>query len=263
MLLSPSGLVSSDKIDGTFIVDNGIIRLKADPDFYPGVYSLTTDGQEWFDHSYPELAAKSWWNPWAGGMKTAPYGINTFSLLKEASTASIVDLADHEGNKWTGIAITTEFIEHKQWKGVRYIQYYVMLPGVPVVASFAEVKDDGGKNLAHEFWITDLFVGGNELTDLSISVNDRQAGHTYHAGCQEIPLRMDGDSFIASEHTRDKLYFIQNNDSIMAEAYTNKEILQLVSKHQGEFTKSAPLFLLFDERKLTGDLLKKLRRVQF
>jgi ribosomal protein S18 acetylase RimI-like enzyme len=263
MLLSPSGLVSSDKIDGTFIVDNGIIRLKADPDFYPGVYSLTTNGQEWFDHSYPELAAKSWWNPWAGGMKTAPHGINTFSLLKEASTASIVDLADHEGNKWTGIAITTEFIEHKQWKGVRYVQYYVMLPGVPVVASFAEVKDDGGKNLAHEFWITDLFVGGDELTDLSISVNDRQPGHTYHAGSQEIPLRIDGDSFIASEHTRDKLYFIQNNDSIMAEAYTNKEILQLVSKHQGEFTKSAPLFLLFDERKLTGDLLKKLRRVQF
>jgi ribosomal protein S18 acetylase RimI-like enzyme len=263
MLLSPSGLVSSDTIDGTFIVDNGIIRLKADPDFYPGVYSLTMNGQEWLDHSYPKLAAKSWWNPWAGGMKTAPSGINTFSLLKESSTASVVELADREGSKWTGLAITTEFKEHKQWKGFRYVQYYVMLPGVPVVASFAEVKDDGGKNLANEFWITDLFVGGDELTDLSISVHDRQPGHTYHAGSQEIPLRLDGDSFIASEHTRDKLYFIQNNDSVMAEAYTNKEVLQLVSKHQGEFTKSAPLFLLFDERKLTGNLLEKLRRVQF
>ncbi|MCM3665187.1 GNAT family N-acetyltransferase [Mesobacillus subterraneus] len=263
MLLSPSGLVSSDTFDGSFIVDNGIIRLKADPDFYPGVYSMNVNGQEWFDHSYPELTAKSWWNPWAGGMKTAPYGINTFSMLKESSTASVVELSDREGNKWTGLAINTEFKEHKQWKGVRYVQYYVMLPGIPVVASFAEVKDNGRKNLAHELWITDLFLGGDELTDLSISVHDRQPGHTYHAGSQEIPLRLDGDSFIGMDRTRDKLYFIPNNDSVLAEAYTNKEVLQLVSKHQGDFAKSAPLFLLFDERKLTGDLLKKLRRVQF
>lgn len=263
LLLSPSGSVTSATEDGNLIIDNSIITLKADPNFYPGIYSMEVNGHEWLDHSYPELTAKSWWNPWAGGMKTAPNGINTFSLLKETSHAEVVETKDSDDNKWIGLAITTEFKEHKQWNGVQYTQYYLMLPGVPVVASFAEVKDAGGKNLADEVWITDLFVGGSELTDVRISVSDSQQGHAYHAGSEEIPLLLDGDSYFTSKNSDDKFYMIPNNDASPTDAYTNKEVLQLVSRHKGEFEKSAPFFLLFDERKLTGDLLKKLRRVQF
>jgi ribosomal protein S18 acetylase RimI-like enzyme len=262
MLISPSGKVTSARENGTVIIDNGVITLKTDPDFYPGIYSMEVNGHEWLDNSYPELTAKSWWNPWAGGMKTVPNGINTFSLLKESSRAEVVELADSEGNKWTGLAITTEFKEHKQWKGALYAQYYLMLPGVPVVASFAEVKDAGGKNLADDVWITDLFVGGDQLADVQISVRDSQQAHAYRAGSEEIPLLLDGDSYFSTS-SEDKLYVIPNNDADPTEAYTNKEVLQLVSRHKGEFEKSSPLFLLFDERKLTGDLLKKLRRVQF
>jgi ribosomal protein S18 acetylase RimI-like enzyme len=263
MLLSPSGSVTAGTEDGTFIINNGVITLKADAEFYPGLFSLEVNGQEWLDNSYPELTAKSWWNPWAGGMKTAPNGINTFSLLKETSQAEVVEIADSEGNKWTGLGITTEFKEHKQWKGVRYTQYYLLLPGVPVVASFTEVKDAAGKNLADEVWITDLFVGGNKLTDVMISVSDNQQAHAYHAGSEEIPLILDGDSHFSMRSCDDKLYVIPNNDADPTEAYTNKEVLQLASRHKGDFAKSAPLFLLFDDRRLTGDLLKKLRRVQF
>ncbi|MEW8971338.1 MAG: GNAT family N-acetyltransferase [Mesobacillus sp.] len=263
LLLSPAGKVISNSEGSSIFVDNGVITLKADPAFYPGIYSMEVNGHEWLANSYPELTAKSWWNPWAGGMKTAPRGINTFSLLKENSHAEVVEMADCEGNKWSGLAITTEFEEHKQWKGVQYVQYYLMLPGVPVVASFAKVTDAGGKNLADDVWITDLFVGGNQLTDIQISVIDSQQGHAYHAGSEEIPLLLDGDSYFTSINSDDKFYLIPNNDASPTDAYTNKEVLQLVSKHQGEFEKSAPLFLFFDERKLTGDLLKKLRRVQF
>ncbi|MCM3574646.1 GNAT family N-acetyltransferase [Mesobacillus subterraneus] len=262
LLLSPSGSVTSET-DGNLIIDNGIITLKADPNFYPGIYSMKVNGHEWLDHSYPELTAKSWWNPWAGGMKTAPNGINTFSLLKETSHAEMVEKKDSEGNKWTGLAITTEFKEHKQWNGVQYTQYYLMLPGVPIVASFAEVKDAGGKNLAHEVWITDLFIGGDTLTDVGISVSNNKQAHAYHAGKEEIALLLDEDSYFTSNSCDDKFYMISNNDAYPTDAYTNKEVLQLVSRHKGEFEKSAPLFLLFDERKLTGDLLKKLRRFQF
>lgn len=263
LLLSPAGKVTDSREDGTFIIDNGVLTLKADPSFYPGIYSMEVNGREWLANSYPELTAKSWWNPWAGGMKTVPNGINTFSLLKETSHADMVELQDSEGNNWTGLAITTNFKEHKQWNGVQYVQYYLMLPGVPAVASFTEVKDAGGKNLADEIWVTDLFVGGDQLTDVKISVSESQQGHTYHAGSEEIPLLLDEDSYFSTNNSEDKCYVIPNNDAWPTEAYTNKEVLQLVSRHKGKFEKSAPLFLLFDERKLTGDLLKKLRRVQF
>lgn len=262
MLLSPAGTVSSGIAGGVFTVDNGVITLKADPGFYPGVYSLKVKGQEWFAHSHPELTAKSWWNPWAGGMKTAPNGINTFSLLKERSTASVVERNDSEGNKWMGLAITTEFKEHKDWKGVQYVQYYLLLPGVPVVASFAEVVNDGGKNIAREVWLTDIFVGADELSDFSISVNESKTMRQYQAGSEEIPLQLEGDSSIESIRSQEKLYLVANNDAEPTEAYTNKEVFQLVSKHQGEFTKCDPLFLLFDDRKLSEGLLKKLRRVK-
>lgn len=263
LLISPSGCVNASTEDGTFNIDNGVITLKADPVFYPGIYSMEVNGHEWLDNSYPELTAKSWWNPWAGGMKTVPNGINTFSLLKESSRAEVVEVTDSEGNKWTGLAITTEFKEHKQWKDVQYVQYYLMLPGIPVVASFAEVKDAGGKNLADEVWITDMFIGGDHLTDVRISVSDTQQGHAYHTGSEEIGLLLDGDSYFTSNSCDEKFYMIPNNDASPTDAYTNKEVLQLVSRHKGDFEKSAPLFLLFDERRLTGDLLKKLRRVQF
>ncbi|WLR54397.1 hypothetical protein LC048_18440 [Mesobacillus subterraneus] len=262
LLISPSGCVNTSMEDGNFIVDNGVITLKSDPGFYPGIYSMKVNGREWLANSYPELTAKSWWNPWAGGMKTVPNGINTFSLLKENSDAEVVELTDSEGNKWTGLAITTEFKEHKQWKDVQYTQYYLTLPGVPVVASFAEVKDPGGKNLADENWITDMFVG-SELTDVQISVSDSQQGHAYQAGSEEIGLLLDEDSYFSSHSCDDKFYMVPNNDAYPTDAYTNKEVLQIVSRHKGDFEKSAPLFMLFDERRLTGDLLKKLRRVQF
>ena len=267
LLLSPSGKVSSAIEDRTFTVDNGCIILKSAPDFYPGIYDISVNGQQWLDHSYPDLTAKSWWNPWAGGMKTVPYGINTFSLLKENSSASIVELSDQEGNKWTGLAITTNFTEHKEWKGVSYVQYYLMLPNVPVVASFAEVTDDGGKILSEGAWETDLFIGADALTDLSISVNDRQLMHTYLAGSQELPLILDGDSYIATSNKPEKLYFIPNLEAEPTLAYTNKDVLQLASNYHGlaaeKGMKTAPLFLLFDQRRLSGELVKKLRRVQF
>jgi ribosomal protein S18 acetylase RimI-like enzyme len=268
LVLSPSGKITAMAAeDGSLCADNGRISLKADPDFYPGVFSLMVNGQEWFDHSYPEMTAKSWWNPWAGGMKTAPDGINTFSLLKEKSSASEAVWLDGEGNKWSGLAITTEFTEHKEWKGVTYVQYYLMLPGIPVVATFAEVMADGGKLLKGETWVTDAFIGGDRLADLGIKTTNGHHTETYRAGVQELPLLLDAGSRISAHNRQEKLYVVSNVYADQIEGYTNKEVFQLLSRQMGlpesSGMKTAPLFLLFDERELPAELVTKLRKVQF
>lgn len=51
-------------------VSNGIVSFKASPAYYPGVYSLVVNGKEWLEHAFPKPIAKSWWNPWCGGIKT-------------------------------------------------------------------------------------------------------------------------------------------------------------------------------------------------
>jgi len=264
LLLSPRGDISSStESDGSIVVENGCLSIKANADFYPGLYSLKVNGLEWLDTQYPERTAKSWWNPWAGGMKWSPEGINTFSLLKEKTTISSTNICDRKGNTWRGIAIHTKFEEHSQWKNVEYIQHYLMLPGIPVLATFLQVMHDGGKWLDGEKWLTDLFLGGEALPNLFIKDGTTE----YRAGKQELPMYLPQESYIESQTKKEKLYVIPSLNSEETEAYMNKEAFQLVAAQPGfankEKKETAPLFFLFDERVLPTEAVQKLRNIQF
>ncbi|GLB57894.1 hypothetical protein [Cytobacillus sp. NCCP-133] len=43
--------------NSVYMLDNGIIRLKAAPDFYPGLFSLSYQNREWLDTSIHGQAA--------------------------------------------------------------------------------------------------------------------------------------------------------------------------------------------------------------
>jgi ribosomal protein S18 acetylase RimI-like enzyme len=257
----------NDESFDTFEANNGCISIKAAPNFYPGIFSIHVNGSEWLDHSFPKLTAKSWWNPWAGGMKTAPSGLNTFSLMKENHSAFQVEKLDLQGNSWNGLAIQTDIHEHPQWKGVQYVQYYLMLPGVPVIATYLEVKELGGKNLKHEIWNTDFFVGGENLSNVFVEMLGSQQTKHYKAGLQEIPISLETGSFISSLSKSEKLYVVPSLYSDNSEAYTNKEALQVLFSQTSipcnQGCKTAPLFMIFDHRDLSADLLQKIRKVQF
>ncbi|AYA74853.1 GNAT family N-acetyltransferase [Bacillus sp. Y1] len=264
LLLSPRGDISSStESDGSLVVENGCLSIKANADFYPGLYSLKVNGLEWLATQYPERTAKSWWNPWAGGMKWSPEGINTFSLLKEKTTISSTNICDRKGNTWRGIAIHTKFEEHSQWKNIEYIQHYLMLPGIPVLATFLQVMHDGGKWLDGEKWLTDLFLGGEALPNLFIKGGTTE----YRAGKQELPMYLPQESYIKSQTKKEKLYVIPSLNSEETEAYMNKEAFQLVAAQPGfankEKKETAPLFFLFDERVLPTEAVQKLRNIQF
>lgn len=264
LLLSPRGDISSSTAsDGSIVVDNGCLSIKANADFYPGLYSLSVNGLEWLDTEYPERTAKSWWNPWAGGIKWSPEGITTFSLLKEKTTISQATICDRKGNTWRGISIHTKFEEHSQWKNVEYIQHYLMLPGIPVLSTFLQVINDGGKWLDGEKWLTDLFFGGEKLANLTI----KSGSTVYRAGKQELPMYLPLESYIESQTKKEKLYVISSLNSEAIEAYMNKEAFQLVAAQPGfankEKKETAPLFFLFDERVLPTEAVQKLRNIQF
>lgn len=272
LILSPTDeSISShtSSLAGFGIVEstNGSITIKSAPDFYPGIYSLKVNGAEWLDTSFPNLKAKSWWNPWAGGMKTAPSGMNTFSLKKEKHDAFSVEKYDSQGNKWSGLGIKTEIVEHSQWKNVQYIQYFLMLPGVPVLTTYLEVKDSAGKNLKEESWATDFFIGGEDLPNLSLQVDGHKQTIDYKTGVQQLPFSFDMECSIASITKSEKLYLVPSLYATHTEAYTNKEAFQLLAVQSAlpntNGSKTAPLFMLFDSRELSADQLQRLRRVQF
>jgi ribosomal protein S18 acetylase RimI-like enzyme len=250
-----------------FEADNGCLTLKAAPEFYPGIYSLMVNGDEWLDHSYPNRTAKSWWNPWAGGLKTAPSGLTSFSLLKEKHTVAPIEKWDKEGNKWSGLSIRTEIVEHPEWKDVVYTQNYLLLPGVPILASYLEVEQSGGRNLKEDSWVTDFFVGGEDLVKLSLNVNNSHQSKQYNMGVQELPMNFEVDSYISSEGKKDKLYLVPSLYMMNREAYTNNHAFQVIQTQKAIPSKNssitAPFFIVFDQRHFDTELLQRLRRVQF
>ncbi|MHC0037008.1 GNAT family N-acetyltransferase [Pseudoneobacillus sp. C159] len=263
----PVTILNTENEMTTYEVNNGIIKIKSAPDFYPGLYSIRVNDSEWLDTSFPNKTAKSWWNPWAGGMKTVPASLNTFSLMKEKHSTQSIELQDLNGNNWSGLAIHTEMKEHSGWKGVEFTQYYLMLPGVPVLATFLEVKHDGGKNLNDETWNTDFFLGGDELSNISVNGDLSERMNKFKAGIEELPMYLDTGNYFTMDSRPEKLYLVSSLYTHHTEAYTNKHALQVLATQtalpEQNVFKTAPLFLLFDQRLLSKNLLQKLRRVQF
>lgn len=270
IIIAPSqteDLVSREEND-VLLVRNGSVEFKVAPSFYPGLFSLSNNEHEWLDTSYPEIKAKGWWNPWAGGMKTVPSGLNTFSLLKELSEASFVNVIDCKGHSWSGIEIKTVVSNHTEWKGLTFSQYYLTLPGVPILAAFNKVINSGGKDLNKTKWITEMFVGGNELSDYMIHAGSKESIKEYQVGVEEHSLQLEIENFTSSKSAEMNMYFINSLGQPNYEVYMNKEAMEFISSQKalensvGQWITN-PTFILFDERVLSNQLLSKLRNIQF
>lgn len=125
-------------------VDNGILRIQASPDFAPGLFSLAHQGEEWLESSFPQPIAKSWWNPWVGGIVTTVEEIALRSFMEEPLTADFAELTDNKGNRWSGIRMSVTIQKNDKYKGLVLHQYYMLLPGVPVLVSTVHVEQNTG-----------------------------------------------------------------------------------------------------------------------
>lgn len=264
LVMVPRGKVDAytEDIEGvtSYVLDNGIVRIKAAPKFYPGLYSLTYDGNEWFDTSFPKKIAKGWWNPWAGGMKISPAQLNTFSLMKECTTAEFLNIEDEFGNCWSSIALHTLISNHPIWKGFHFTQYFAFLPGVPVLAYFVKIVDSGGKSLLSESLETGLFITGDSLKDLSVisDFNDKKM----NVGIEEQSLNLKNVSYISSGVRKEKLYHIEGEENKLFEGYMNKEAFEIILLQEIKET-IKPGFILFDQREISKSILENLRRIVF
>nr|WP_154983318.1 GNAT family N-acetyltransferase [Paenibacillus xylanexedens] len=132
-----------------YTVNNGVLSITADPAFGGIVHSLQVQGEEWLDSSYPEPAARSWWNPWYGGMAVDIPGMNGFSRQLEQTSLSWLEQKDQFGNVWKGLKVTTRIEKHEANRGMTVHQHYLMLPGVPVLCTLLAVTNKSGLTRAN------------------------------------------------------------------------------------------------------------------
>ncbi|TRZ37802.1 GNAT family N-acetyltransferase [Niallia circulans] len=271
ILLRPHGeiLQSRTTEEGyeIYSIDNGIINFRAAPHYYPGLFSLKVQQTEWLDQAFPNLIPKSWWNPWAGGIKAGPPDLSVHSLLKEKTKAEFVEILDNFDNVWSGIRLDTDISHHAKWKGLSYSQYYVTMPNIPILAVFVQVHNTAGKRMTEEEWHHNLFLKTGKESCILHLHQKKNHNQMYTVGREEQEIILTEDFYITQAASKDKLHLLTDTNSPV-QYYTNKEVIQLVCTNTCEREKDGyihmqPSFLYFDEDSVPFHQLESVRQLQF
>lgn len=269
LVLSPgSGKLVTEQVEKegltSFEASNGLIRLKAAPEFFPGLYSLESQGHEWMHHSFPKTIAKSWWNPWPGGIGNHFSDLNTNSLAKESHSAKFATLKDNHGNEWSGIATETEMKEHEDYKGLSFIQYFLMLPGVPVVCHTTEIQQNTGSYFHFKRWLTDVFLNADWVKEQ----NHNGDWQKYVTRQSEIEVYANRSLVYGADDHDEKLQVVTDFDDVRSNFYLNKEatafeLAQELHAEHGKQLFTKPVFFLLTDQIIPSDALRDLKNISF
>ncbi|WP_170006167.1 GNAT family N-acetyltransferase [Bacillus fonticola] len=269
LLLTPNATqpvqIERKEIKGTETVtaSNGVLSISAAASFYPALYSLKTNGKEWLHSSYPKTMPKSWFNPWSGGIHSSLRGINNSSLGKEISTVEKGSLTDTDGNEWEGLKLSTTFVENEAFKGLGMEQYFVMLPGISVLACVTKFKQYTGTYLHDKDRYLQAFL--HPATDLSQSWVKNRDQKSYVAGQTELNTMLGTHAIIGSFEDNQLLQMISETS---INAYMNKEVMavgpsEVLNVANGEEYVSQPVFFVGHDSVFSQDEVRDFQNISF
>lgn len=249
-------------------VDNGIIKIKGSPDFSQGIYSLMHNDNEWLDNSFPEPAVKSWWNFWTGGYSYILNKLSFASLAKEKKKAEFVSLEDNFGNVWSGIKTTLDIVENEEYRGISIDQYFLLLPGVPVLCDFPIIRQNSPKYIEdHPFGHMTFIKQGENLEDNWVIQSDRGEKTIYKCGKTEFDLYSNNISVHGSNNTEFRMIYLINDNEPIEFGNTNGIAVEAhknyVSCDTGTSIMQNPSFIIFSKEDLNEVMLEDLYKVRF
>ncbi|MEC0184733.1 GNAT family N-acetyltransferase [Paenibacillus peoriae] len=252
-------------------VDNGVLQIQASSDFAPSLFSLKHLGVEWLSSSFPQPGPKSWWNPWIGGISAEVDGMSESSLIEEKREASFAEIIDNMGNHWTGIRMSTMILKNELFKGLTLDQYFVMLPGVPVLATAIQVTQNTGDSLYPlKIGNTTFYKASNELSDTRVYVTNRFGDNMiYKAGKvgSEI-ISASGIIQYGSQERNHRLIMIAHPKVDSCESYVNNQVvLSTVSEKifvkDGEKGYGKPQFYVISDLLAPEEAYQDLLHIRF
>ncbi|WP_026907179.1 GNAT family N-acetyltransferase [Paucisalibacillus globulus] len=262
--------ISPEQGYDSWTMDNGIIQIKAAPEFFPAIYSLTYEGQEWLDTSFPTIQPKLWWNPWSGGLWSGLSSIRPYSLAKEKSTAEFAKMIDNKENEWQGIKLTTVIEENEKYKGLKINQYYLLLPGCPVLCQVSEINQETGTYFNEMNWQTaGFFKPSKRLEDNWARLQDQKGNWTkIVAGKGENESNVAQNLIIGSNERKEVLQIISNSENTLQDTYINKEVLvsgafERITIPSGNTMYTKPIFYLFNDFDIPELAQSDLKEIRF
>lgn len=202
------------KEDGkrVYSFDNGLIKMKLSPEFSPGLCSLKIHDIEYLESAFPSAKAKSWYNPWVGGIYTAPEGLDTRSLLQEKVNCEFTTLTDQFQNEWQGIKTSLQVTLNEHYKGLQVDNYFLTLPGASVLCHIAEVFQNTGTYMNDELFETGHFfsINGELLKNYLQFTNEIGDRRKYKIGTDLSTLFIDRPVLIGNKEIDTKLQLFTN-----------------------------------------------------
>lgn len=256
------------EMDGmtVFEASNGLVKIKAAPAFFHALFSLSYKGQEWLDTSFPAPIPKAWWNPWAGGIRNSLLKISGNSLVKEKRSAAFAEAVDNRGNTWQGIRLRTELLQHETFKGLSFDQYFLLLPGAPVMCHTTEIINTANQYFNNEAWYSQTALK-QRLSDGKygwIELNSAKA----NLGTGEIEHDVKHSFLVGHPSLQERLQVISDFQALKSDLYLNKDVAHhtiysnLNLKHGDSFW-TVPVFYLFHDQAIPEDALAQLKNIRF
>ena len=273
LLITDNTTIKKVEHDGVLTVVNGNLQFKASPGFADAVYSLKYGENEWLFSNYPSLESYAWWNPFVGGLKTELRRFGNSLVLREKITAEFTTKTDTLGNTWRGIRMDVHVESFDEYKGVRYSQYYLTLPGVPVMCHFLRVENGTGRYIDAELFYFLNLSGEEGLPEISAEFKEGNLNCKVHPGDVEEELRYDRLVKVSrcKENPRPEKFYIfkdsvNEKDEQIFEYDINIALCYASMKGStpnGESFTTTPVFCILTEKDLTLEDLEDLRRISF
>lgn len=206
-----SNNIITEKSLKVFTVDNGLIKIKAAPEFSPSLYSINYQDREWLDSSFPEAGPKSWWSPWSGGIVCRPENLKNVSIQEASREADFVEVRDNYNNLWQGIKIGLKIEENKDCKGLEIDQCFLLLPGLPLLLFAAEIIQNTGYHFDNREFITEVFLKTDKfLKDSNFVFKDKDGEFIkYKSGRVEYEVESDSAILFGGNNRREGLQIYQ------------------------------------------------------
>ena len=251
-------------------IDNGIISMETSASFAPSLFSLKYQGTQWLDSSFPKPCSKGWWKPWVGGICTLPSQLRVKTILEENNSAKFVKKADNLGNEWEGICISTEIVKNEKFKGLKLDQYFLLLPGVPVMLHTLEILQNTGNFLRNFYIDTACFIKPDEDLQNCYFLAKNTEGQEFkvNAGKKLYEVEASSPFSFAGDNREELLQIYPASKETMSWLCADTQVLNawigdMMNCENDKRIYISSRFFIFAKQKLDDELLRDLKNVRF
>ena len=251
-------------------INNGLLSFSCDPDYSNGLWTLNLEGKEYLDGNYPKYASKFPFNPWAGGSNAGLDEYELEAVLREKRSAKFVTKMDNKGNPWEGIMTATEIQGIEKYKGLRLNQYFLTLPGIPVLVTLLEiVQETRGFCRDLRFYSRSYFRLEEELSQTYFAKDNELGERIEFKAGKYLVLHNAKDKFleIGSRKSPEKVVVYAPKAEHMV-GFTNKELLEIevienISLGDKSTKALDPVFMIFSKKEVSITALEDLKHIRF